>query len=127
MNSHEEWFRLPRLLAAIVGACLLLQVRAVQSDSVVPVAGQPLAANVARFVAALDLLGASLPAEVKQSLADAVGKSDSKRLQQVLDDHVLFIVELNPESRIKVRRGSAKAVLQQGGYTPVGVKIVNLS
>src|SRR5262249_33961642 len=41
--------------------------------------------------------------------------------------HALFIVELNPESRVKVRRGPEKAMLQQGGYVPVIVKVVNLS
>jgi hypothetical protein len=86
-----------------------------------------MAANVTRLVEALDFLGAALPVDVKQSLAEAARKPDSDRLQQVLDEHALFIVELNPESRLKVRRGPAKAVLQQGGYTPVVVKVVNLS
>jgi hypothetical protein len=86
-----------------------------------------LAANVTRLVEALDFLGASLPAETKASLAEAARKADTDRLQQVMDQHALFIVELNPESRVKVRRGPAKALLQQGGYTPVIVKVVNLS
>jgi hypothetical protein len=86
-----------------------------------------LAANVTRLVEALDFLGASLPANVKQSLAEAERKPDAIRLQQVLDEQALFIVELNPESRVKARRGPARAVIQQGGYTPVILKIVNLS
>jgi hypothetical protein len=100
---------------------------AAEPEPVLPVAAQPLAANVTRLVEALDFLGASLPAGVRQSLAEAAGKADAARLQQVLDQHALVIVELNPESRVKARRGPAKAVLQQGGYTPVIVKIVNLS
>jgi hypothetical protein len=94
---------------------------------IVPVAAQPLAANVTRLVEALDFLGASLPAGVRKSLAEAAGERDAGRLQQTLDEHALFVVELNPESRVKVRRGPAKAVIQQGGYTPVVVKVVNLS
>ncbi|MBM3845101.1 MAG: hypothetical protein FJ405_02285 [Verrucomicrobia bacterium] len=93
----------------------------------VPVEAQPLAANVTRLVEALDVMGASLPPEVKQSIAEAARKPDADRLQQLLDEHALFVVELNPESRVKARRGPAKAVLQQGGYTPVIVKVVNLS
>ena len=100
---------------------------AAEPDSVAPVAAQPLAANVKRLVEALDFLGASLPGDVKASIAEATRKADADQLQQVLDPQALFIVELNPESRVKVRRGPALAVLQQGGYTPVIVKIVNLS
>lgn len=101
--------------------------RAVGQEPIVPVAAQPLAANVSRVVEALDFLGAALPVDVKKSLAEAARKPDAERLQQLLDAHTLFIVELNPESRVKVRRGPAKAVLQQGGYTPVIVKVVNFS
>jgi hypothetical protein len=113
-----------RTLAVI---CAAAPCRAAETGPPVPVAAQPLAANVTRLVEALDFLGTPLPAKVKQSLAEAARKPDADRLQQVLDEHALFIVELNPESRVKVRRGPAKAVLQQGGYTPVVVKVVNLS
>ncbi|MSU35756.1 MAG: hypothetical protein EXS36_11760 [Pedosphaera sp.] len=115
------------LLASVISSRLIHRCSAAEPEPIVPVAPQPLAANVTRLVEALDFLGASLPAAVKHTLAEAVRKPDAGRLQQVLDDHALFIVELNPESRVKVRRGSVKAVLQQGGYTPVIVKVVNLS
>ena len=124
MRAHDI------LRAALFSAAVLTFVRpcrAAEPEPVIPVAAQPLAANVTRVVEALDFLGASLPANVKQSLTEAAQKPDAKRLQQVLDEHALFVVELNPESRVKVRRGPAKAVLQQGGYTPVIVKVVNLS
>jgi hypothetical protein len=121
----------PRLAAVTVilaaGSSLLQPDGLVGQEPVVPVAAQPLAANVTRLVEALDFLGASLPAGAKQSLAEAARRLDASRLQQLLDEHALFIVELNPESLVKARRGPAKAVLQQGGYTPVIVKIVNLS
>ncbi len=38
---------------------------------------------------------------------------------------MLFVVTINPEERVKVGRGPAAAVLQQAGYTPVVVKIIN--
>src|SRR5258707_717295 len=84
-----------------------------QPEPVIPVAGQPLAANVTRLGEALHFLGSSLPEDVTKLLTDAARMPDSERLQQVLDEHALFIVELNPESRVKVRRGPAKAVIQQ--------------
>ena len=117
--------KLKALLPIAIGLCLVQTGHA--AEAVVPVAAQPLAANVTRLIEALDFLGASLSADVKQALADAARKPDAERLQQLLDEHALFVVELNPESRVKVRRGPAKAILQQGGYTPVVVKIVNLS
>jgi len=38
---------------------------------------------------------------------------------------VLLALTINPEERVKVGRGPAVAVLQQGGYTPVLVKVIN--
>ena len=48
---------------------------------------------------------------------------DAKGLQRLLDPQVLVVVALNPEARVEVRRGPARAVLQQAGYTPVLVKV----
>jgi len=52
---------------------------------------------------------------------------DAGRLQQLLDDRVLLVVHVNPESRVRVARGPAAAMLQQAGYTPAIVKILNES
>src|SRR4029079_3117648 len=38
-----------------------------------------------------------------------------------------FVVTINPESRVKVQRGPARVQLQQAGFTPVLVKVINLS
>lgn len=111
----------------ILGVLLAMTCRAAEPETVVPVAGQPLAANAMRLIEALDFIGAPLPGEVKRAVADAAATRDGDRLQQLLDERALFIVELNPESRVKARRGAAKAVLQKGGYTPVIVKVVNFS
>lgn len=91
------------------------------------VEGQPLAANINRVQEALNALGSPLPKETADALAAAAKDRDAARLQKLLDPHVLFVVSLNPESRVKVQRGSAKAELQHAGYTPVLVKIVNES
>jgi len=125
--ARNAWALSTVLFSIVIGFGIIHRSHAAEPEPAVPVAAQPLAANVTRLVEALDFLGASLPVDVKQSLAKAAQKSDAERLQQVLDEHALFIVELNPESRVKVRRGPARALLQQGGYTPVIVKVVNLS
>jgi hypothetical protein len=91
----------------------------------VDVAGQPLAANVRRVLDALDLLGRPLDADLTKRLNDAVTAEDAGRLQELLDPHLLCVVTVNPESRIKVERGRADATLQQAGYIPFLVKVVN--
>jgi hypothetical protein len=89
----------------------------------VEVEGQPLAANVERLQSALEFLGAPLPAGTQAALRDA-GK-DAKKIQEALDRHALVVIGINPESRVKAARGPGEARLQQGGWTPILVKVVN--
>lgn len=93
----------------------------------VPVEGQPLAANAVRVVQALAQLGTPLPRGTVAALEKAGAARDAAKLQALLDPHVLASVTINPETRVKVQRGPARAQLQQGGFTPVLVKVVNLS
>ncbi len=96
-----------------------------QRPEPVVVEAQPLASNVERLVRALDSIGSPLPADAAAALARAGTARDSKSLQDLLDHHVLFVVTINPEERVKAGRGPAAPVLQQSGYTPVVVKIIN--
>ena len=91
----------------------------------VPVEAQPLAANLRRVAQTLDFLGAPLPADLQQHLDDAAVRGDAGLLQQAMDDQTLAVVTINPEGRVKAIRGSGKAVLQQQGYTPAVIKVVN--
>lgn len=93
----------------------------------VSVDGQPLGANVLRLIESLEYIGQPFPAGTAQSLRTAAKQRDSKKLQQILDQHVLFVVSLNPEVRVKVARGPAAAKLQQAGYTGHIVKVLNNS
>jgi hypothetical protein len=92
---------------------------------IVAVEGQPLAANVERLLQAFDFLGAKLPEQTTTDLLAAVKERDPKKLQELLDPHVLVLVSLSPEARVKAARGPAEAKLQQSGYTPFIVKVVN--
>jgi len=121
-----------RILAvalAIVSLLTPLQATTVfaQQPEIVAVEGQPLAANIKRLLEALQYLGAPVAADTTQALTDAARARDAEKLQQLLDPLVLFVVSINPESRVKVARGPATATLQQAGYTPVLVKVMNLS
>ena len=116
--------RLSLTLALLLGAAGS-SLRAADLPPVVAVEGQPLAANAERLLKALDFLGAPAPAATAKELTAAIEVRDAKKIQQVLDPHVLFVVSINPESRVKVVRGPADTKLQQAGYTPVLIKVVN--
>ena len=92
-----------------------------------PVEGQPLAAQVKRALEALDFLGAPLPAGVVDKLQKACAERDARSIQAILDEQILVEVNISPEARVKVKRGRAEAVLQQHGYVPYLVKVVNES
>src|SRR5256885_7608522 len=83
----------------------------------VPVEGQPLSANVTRVLQALQFLGAPLTSDTTKQLEIAAQARDADRLQELLDPQMLLVVTINPESRVKVQRGPAKAQLQQAGFT----------
>ena len=89
--------------------------------------GQPLAANVKRVIEALQFLGSPLPADEVEKLSAAGKERDAKQIQKLLDPRVLLLAHINPESRVKVRRGPAAAELQQFGFTPVLIKVLNES
>jgi hypothetical protein len=91
----------------------------------VEVEGQPLAANVRRLDQALDYLGAPLPPATRKALQAARAARDAAAIQRLLDPHVLLVVRINSEARVKAARGPAPAALQQAGYTPVLVKVIN--
>jgi hypothetical protein len=94
---------------------------------IVTVDGQPLGANIARVIEALEYLGAPLPTEMRAAVARAAQGRDAQTLQQLLDPHVWLAVHINPEARVKVARGPAAAILQQAGYTPALIKVTNES
>src|SRR2546426_868513 len=118
-NSHV-WISLLALCVTFTG-------RSAEPLEVIPVTGQPLAANVTRLLKALEFLGTPLPQTSVAALEPLLAASDAARIQSVLDPHVLFVVNINPESRVKVQRGPATAVLQQGGYSAALVKVINQS
>ncbi|MBW3596780.1 MAG: CehA/McbA family metallohydrolase [Planctomycetes bacterium] len=92
--------------------------------SVVGVEGQPLAANVRRLAQAFDFLGSPLPRDLAAPLDAAAKEMDAERLQQLLDPQAAFIVTID-SSGATTERGPADIVLQQAGFTPQLVKVVN--
>ena len=113
---------------AALAAMAVLAASAIAEDlPIVAVEGQPLAANARRVLQALEMLGQGLPAAEAAEIEAAAKDRDYAHLQTLLDKHALLLVAINPESRVKVQRGPAAARLQQGGYLPVVIKIINES
>jgi len=101
-----------------------------------------LAAQVSRLAEALDYIGAPLAAADRQALdaavhdaeklpaRDARGRETAQAgataaMQKILDRYALFDVHINPESRVKVTAGAAKAELVQQGWRTFLVKVRN--
>jgi hypothetical protein len=96
---------------------------------VTPVELQPLAAQVDRVIEALEMLGQPLPGGVKDRVARARQAADPaaavREIQQVLDEHCLIGISINPESRVKAVQGPAAPSLMQHGWRVFLVKVQN--
>ena len=91
---------------------------------------QPLAANTARLLEALEVLGEPLPAsdtaELKHLIASAGEPKEAiERIQRILDRHALVGVHINPESRVKAQQGPATPELVEQGWRTFLVKVQN--
>src|SRR2546425_2896809 len=90
---------------------------------------QPLVAQVRRVIEASDYLGSPLSTADRKTLEAAFKKSGadeaSEAIQRVLDRYCLFQVQINPESRVKVAPGAAKAELVEAGWRTFLVKVTN--
>jgi hypothetical protein len=113
------------LAVTLAGGFVAVPPAFAQALAPVEVEAQPLGANIQRVALALEFLGASLPANFKSALDAAAARRDASELQRLLDPRVLVVVSLNPEVRVKAARGPAAAKLQQAGYTPVLLKVLN--
>jgi hypothetical protein len=90
---------------------------------------QPLLAQAIRLKEALSFLGSSLSAgDEKRLMAlqhQPLSQEVSKLVQEILDPYCLAMVNINPESRVKVLRGPAAAKLIQNGWVSYLVKVNN--
>ena len=121
-----------RFLAAAVAALLVCDLSAPAAPGVPlvkDVEWQPLAAQVERLFEAMDYLGSPVPPETKRAFETLQqGKGDQTAVEQVqklLDPLCLLLVEINPESRVKVARGPAAAELVEHGWRQFLVKVQN--
>jgi len=90
---------------------------------------QPLKAQVARVVQALELAGTPLSGEQQKTLDAAIAEQDQAKslaaIQAVLDPLCLVGVSINPESRVKAAEGEVAKKLVQHGWRVFLVKVAN--
>ncbi len=90
---------------------------------------QPFAQQVRRLEDALSYIGQPLPmadhAAINRALAITDEAEAAEKLQEILDQHVLVEVDINAESRVKVRQGKAKPELVEKGTRMFLVKVSN--
>ncbi len=118
------------LLALIVSGLSLAVAQGAEPLSVITdVEAQPLYAQARRVAETLTLLGAPFTAEQQQSLEAAYAAPDAAEgvaaVQAVLDPLCLAVVNINPESRVKVAEGPAARTLEEQGWRLFLVKVVN--
>lgn len=93
------------------------------------VALQPLAQQARRLEQALTYLGQPLSGEASTAINGAIGLEDERQavreIERVLDELVLVEVEINPESRVKLRQGAARPALVEQGTRLFLVKVLN--
>ena len=90
---------------------------------------QPFASATQRLIEALDYLGSPLSEDDLSAIREALVSDDHKQavddIQKSLDSYCLVGVTINPESRVKVKEGSANKELMQHGWRTFLVKIHN--
>jgi hypothetical protein len=112
--------------AVLLAALVLRPLAATPPLPVVAVETQPLAAQAARVADALALAGSPLPAADRTALAAAAERPDAAAaIQGILDRYCLLDVHINPESRVKVAAGPARAELVEHGWRTFLVKVRN--
>jgi hypothetical protein len=90
---------------------------------------QPFAAQVQRLIEAADFFGSPFSPDEQRAIATAMKEPDSAlasaTVQEVLDAHCLFGVNINPEMRVKVVQGTARPELVEQGWRLFLVKVQN--
>ena len=116
IRARSSWLALPVLTTVLA----LAQTR-------VPL--QPFAQQLRQVETTFAYLGEPLPPKDQDTIDALISSTDEagaiSGLEQVLDKYTLAIVDINPESRVKVRPGPAKRELVEAGTRIFLVKVIN--
>ena len=90
---------------------------------------QPLASATQRLIEALDYLGSPLSEDDLSAIKEALVSENPEQaiadIQKTLDAYCVAGVNINPESRVKVKEGPVKKELMQQGWRTFLVKVHN--
>ena len=90
---------------------------------------QPLASATQRLIEALEYLGSPLSEDDLSAIKEAMISEDHTQaivdIQKILDPYCLTGVNINPESRVKVKEGPTNKELMQRGWRTFLVKVHN--
>jgi len=112
----------------ILGWMMLGRAWGADVPQVSAVEAQPLSAQVRRLLEATSALGVALSSADREALTQAIHGNPGQvadRVQAILDPKCLYVVHVNPEMRVKVTAGPAKAELDEGGWRVFLVKVLN--
>ena len=127
MLSGKSGARLQLCALGLVALTEALATAQAAAQTRVPI--QPFAQHVRAVETSLAYLGQPLAQSDHEAINEAVGDADEiaavNRLQQILDKYTIAIVDINPESRVKVQAGAAKPELVEGGTRTFLVKVLN--
>lgn len=89
---------------------------------------QPFLAALRQLMDAADYLGSPFSREEVASFNRCIEAHDAaavERAREILDAHCLFLVNINPEQRVKVAQGPAKPELDEAGWRQFLVRVEN--
>ena len=117
----------------LIGCILLITFTSIgftnELDLVREVEFQPLASATQRLIEALDYLGSPLSEGDLSEIQNALISEDHEQaivdIQKILDPYCMVGVNINPESRVKVKEGPVNKELMQQGWRTFLVKVHN--
>src|SRR5215468_7883371 len=119
----------PTLFVAFFVLSALLTGAVPRKPAQMRVALQPFAQQVRQVESTLSYLGQPLAEQDQEVINRAIGEFDEAAaivgLEQILDKYTLAVVDINPESRVKVQPGAAKPELVEAGARIFLVKVLN--
>lgn len=102
---------------------------ALAQDIVREVPRQPLEAATMRLIESMRSIGEPIPDGIEAKLRSVADSTDDRAvietIQQQLDPLCLVVIQINPESRVKVAAGLAKPELLEKGWRTFLVKVIN--
>ncbi|HEX8837093.1 MAG TPA: CehA/McbA family metallohydrolase [Candidatus Acidoferrum sp.] len=129
---NQGSFKVSACVSAIMAFSIVMMLQGLTAMSVsaqTRVSLQPFAQQVRQVETTLAYLGQPLAQRdqdaVNQAIANTGEAAAIAQLEQVLDKYTLAILDINPESRVKVQPGPAKPELVEAGTRIFLVKVIN--